>query len=267
MHGSVPGSQSRVVAAVHHGVPAWAQWGAWKAFSGGKLGPPWRGVARDAALDSDTRPRPPASSAWCSWWCWGPRSGSGMWPFLFWSSSLSNSFFLGCGSALLLPACPVACSCAGAGGWLGGGGGGLLEKDLWLGLDLEGNTMWTSWRSYIVLVVVLHLVPLALYNISHGTHIWVIRTRTGKKLDKCHFFFKSQRLLRTEKSKNSYTFKSYYLILASRVLKIWVSGFRRNLGCARYAQIWVFFQNFKSYKQNSFGCFLTKVRISIFLIR
>ena len=51
-------------------------------------------------------------------------------------------------------------------------------------------------------------------------HIWVIRTRTGKKLDKCHIFFKSQRLLRTEKSKNSYTFKSYYLILASRVLKI-----------------------------------------------
>ena len=77
-------------------------------------------------------------------------------------------------------------------------------------------------------------------------HIWVIRTRTGKKLDKCHFFFKSQRLLRTEKSKNSYTFKSYYLILASGVLKIWVSGFRRNLGCARYAQSWVFFQNFQN---------------------
>ena len=51
-------------------------------------------------------------------------------------------------------------------------------------------------------------------------YIWVIRTRTGKKLDKCHFFFKSQRLLRTEKSKNSYTFKSCYLILAHAVLKI-----------------------------------------------
>ena len=49
-------------------------------------------------------------------------------------------------------------------------------------------------------------------------HIWVIRTRTGKKLDKCHFFLKSQRLLRTEKSKNSYTFKSYYLILVATVL-------------------------------------------------
>ena len=79
--------------------------------------------------------------------------------------------------------------------------------------------------------------------------IWVIRTRTGKKLDKCHFFFKSQRLLRTEKSKNSYTFKSYYLILASRVLNIWVSGFRRNLGCARYAQSWVLFQNFHNSTQ------------------
>ena len=53
-----------------------------------------------------------------------------------------------------------------------------------------------------------------------GHHIWVIRTRTGKKLNKCHFFFKSQRLLRTEKSKNSYTFKSFYLILFSAVLKI-----------------------------------------------
>ena len=76
--------------------------------------------------------------------------------------------------------------------------------------------------------------------------IWVIRTRTGKKLDKCHFFFKSQRLLRTEKSKNSYTFKSYYLILVSAVLKIWVSGFRRKLGCAPYARSWVFFQDFQN---------------------
>ena len=76
--------------------------------------------------------------------------------------------------------------------------------------------------------------------------IWVIRTRTGKKLDKCHSFFKSQRLLRIEKSKNSYTFKSYYLILALGVLRIWVSGLRRNLGWARYAQSWVFFQHFQN---------------------
>ena len=45
------------------------------------------------------------------------------------------------------------------------------------------------------------------------------------------------------KSKKSYTFKSYYLILAGAVLKIWVSGFRHNLGCAPYDQSWVFFQN------------------------
>ena len=89
----VPGGQSRVAAAGHRGVPAWAQWGAWKAVPGGMLGPPWRGIAGDAALGSDTRPRPPASSAWCSWWCWGPRSGSGKWLFLFWSSSLSILLF------------------------------------------------------------------------------------------------------------------------------------------------------------------------------
>ena len=37
-----------------------------------------------------------------------------------------------------------------------------------------------------------------------------------------------------------------YLILAVAVSKILVSGFRRNLGCARYAQSWVFFQNFQN---------------------
>ena len=42
----------------------------------------------------------------------------------------------------------------------------------------------------------------------------------GEKVGQMSLFFKSQRLLRTEKSKNSYTFKSYYLILASAVLKI-----------------------------------------------
>ena len=34
------------------------------------------------------------------------------------------------------------------------------------------------------------------------SHIWVIGTRTGKKLTKCHFFFKSEKLVRTDKSKN-----------------------------------------------------------------
>ena len=68
----------------------------------------------------------------------------------------------------------------------------------------------------------------------------------GKSWTNVTSFFKSQRLLRTEKSKNSYTFKSYYLILAFAVLNIGVSGFRRNLGCARYTQSWVFFQNFQN---------------------
>ena len=71
----------------------------------------------------------------------------------------------------------------------------------------------------------------------------------GENVGQMSLFLKSQRLLRTEKSKNSYTFKSYYLILASRVLKIWVSCFRRNLGCARYAQSWVLFQNFHNSTQ------------------
>ena len=96
--------------------------------------------------------------------------------------------------------------------------------------------------------LIFHLFSNSIWN-STGWSLdttWVIRTRTGEKLDKCHIFFKSQKLLRTMKSKNSYTYKSYYLILALAVLKIWVSGFRRNLGCARYAQSWVFFQNFQN---------------------
>ena len=69
-------------------------------------------------------------------------------------------------------------------------------------------SFWLSSREHRWLTFTRSIPPFTV-----GQHIWVIRTRTGKKLDKCHFFFlKSQRLLRTEKSKNSYTFKSYYLI-------------------------------------------------------
>ena len=68
----------------------------------------------------------------------------------------------------------------------------------------------------------------------------------GKKLDKCHSLIKSSRLLRREKRKNSYTFRSYYLNLAVGVSKIRVSGFRRNIGCSRFVQSWVFFQNFQN---------------------
>ena len=52
----------------------------------------------------------------------------------------------------------------------------------------------------------------------------------GEKVGQMSFFFLSQRLLRTEKSKNSKTFKSYYLILALAVLKIT----RRTTGARGY---------------------------------
>ena len=65
------------------------------------------------------------------------------------------------------------------------------------------------------------------------SHIWVIGTRTGKKLMKCYFFLR-EKLVRTDKSKN---------ILAEKIVPNKIIGFRRNLGCARYAQSWVFFQN------------------------
>ena len=35
-----------------------------------------------------------------------------------------------------------------------------------------------------------------------ATNIWVTGPRTGKKLTKCHFFEKSMKLVRTDKSKN-----------------------------------------------------------------
>ena len=81
----------------------------------------------------------------------------------------------------------------------------------------------------------------AYIQLEWTSNIWVIRTRMGEKLDKCHFSIENLRILRTEKSKNS-----YYLILAVRVSKIRVSCFRRNLGCAKYVQSWVFFQNFQN---------------------
>ena len=39
----------------------------------------------------------------------------------------------------------------------------------------------------------------------------------GENLDKCNFLIESLRLLQTEKGKNAYTFKFYYLILAVSV--------------------------------------------------
>ena len=104
------------------------------------------------------------------------------------------------------------------------------------------DSMWGGGPRWIILSDVT--LPKLLYVYILSTYGSSGPGR-GKSWTNVTFFFKSQRLLRTEKSKYSYTFKSYYLILASRVLKIWVSGFRSNLGCAQYAQSWVFFKTFK----------------------
>ena len=83
----------------------------------------------------------------------------------------------------------------------------VLKQNLW------GNKT----NSFLVFrqLSYLHVVMCAYWC----TYIGVIRTRRGEKLDKFHFLIESQRLLGTEKSKNSYTFKSNYLILARAVLK------------------------------------------------
>ena len=62
----------------------------------------------------------------------------------------------------------------------------------------------------------IHESNFVKYHSRHMGH----QDQDGEKVGEMSLFFKSQRLLRTEKSKNAYTFKSYYLILASRVLKI-----------------------------------------------
>ena len=67
-------------------------------------------------------------------------------------------------------------------------------------------------------------------------------------------FFLSEKLVRTDKSKIWHNLEFFYLILALGVLKIWVSGLRHNLGCARYAQSFFFFQTFKI---QHFSCFIT----------
>ena len=75
---------------------------------------------------------------------------------------------------------------------------------------------------------------------------WVTRPRTGKTLTKCHFFFKSEKLVQTDKSKNRHTFKSYYLILGGKFEPKKILTKKFNLGCAPYARSWVFFQNFQN---------------------
>ena len=87
--------------------------------------------------------------------------------------------------------------------------------------------------------------------------IWVTGTRTGKKLTKCHIFFKSKKLLRIGKRKNWRNLKSFYLILAGKFVPNKISGFRHNLECAPNAQSWLFF--FKMFKIQLFCSFITQL--------
>ena len=79
-------------------------------------------------------------------------------------------------------------------------------------------------------------------------YIWVIGTRTGKKLTKW-------KLVRTDKSKNWHDLEPFYLILAGKIVQNKISGLRSNLGCAPHAQSWVFFQNCQL---QIFCCFITQ---------
>ena len=69
----------------------------------------------------------------------------------------------------------------------------------------------------------------------------------GKKVDEKSLYFLSEKLVRTEKSNNLHNLESFYLILAGKSVPNKFSGFRRNLGCAPYAQSWVFFSKCSKY--------------------
>ena len=69
------------------------------------------------------------------------------------------------------------------------------------------------------------------------------RDQDGKKVDEMSLFFLSEKLVRTDKSKNGHNLESFYLILAGKIVPNKISGFRCNLGCAPYTQSWVFFHN------------------------
>ena len=61
------------------------------------------------------------------------------------------------------------------------------------------------------------------------------RDQDEKKVAEMSLFFKSEKLVQTDKSKNLHNLESFYLILARKIVPNKISGFRRNLGC--------FFQN------------------------
>ena len=117
-----------------------------------------------------------------------------------------------------------------------------------LGTNYGAHLIQLSWDFFWKLYVPLYLsyfLRNMMAPVSGFVHMGH-QDQDGEKVGQMYFLIESLRLLRTEKSKNSYNFKSYNLILAVAVSKIRVSGLRRNLGCARYAQSWVFFQNFQN---------------------
>ena len=68
---------------------------------------------------------------------------------------------------------------------------------------------------------------------------------------KRHIFFSNN----PSKSSKNWFFPNFFyiflLIFVCKLQKIWVSDLRRNLGCAPYAQSWVYFENFE--KTPNFG--------------
>jgi len=62
---------------------------------------------------------------------------------------------------------------------------------------------------------------------------------------KRHFFFLKDPFKIIQKLVFFLLFCIFLLIFVWKLQKIWVSGFRSNLGCAQYAQNWVFLKNFK----------------------
>ena len=116
------------------------------------------------------------------------------------------------------------------------------------GVMVPGTLMSVNkcpWHHGTMLMTALELHEWSLLN--GNKLIWVTRPRTGKTLTKCHFFFKSEKLVQTDRSKNRHTFKSYYLILGGKFEPKKILTKKFNLGCAPYARSWVFFSKFSKY--------------------
>ena len=69
---------------------------------------------------------------------------------------------------------------------------------------------------------------------------------------KWHIFFPKPPSKSAKNGFFPHSFHIFLFILVSKLQKFWVSDLGRNLGCAPYAQSWVFFENFE--KTPNFGC-------------